>query len=885
MLVAYIFRDPVIWIVPLIIQIVSYMRILGKMGKKSALGIIPVVGEWAMSHDLYRRMRHFWRNVVFVTALYITAEYLGGEYGAILKFAALIVYGLFLSVLYARLAKQFGKKAWFGAGLILVPLVFLPLLAFDKSEYLGPKQFRPERPHSKAYNILRRAGLVMVSIAELALLIAGCFGITMLVRPVRPMAEYMTADTIKNIADVTDSDEFVSRADTMGEDYMKTVDEQRSRDYYFGDHSGDKKVVVMTYIIGSNLEDGRGCASVNIAQMLDATSKGDGLDFVLEAGGSERWFTKGIDDSTVGRYLISGGKLEKAEMRPETTCMTEPDELSDFIKWTRDNYPADRYMLVLWDHGGGFASGFGIDSLNRRGGSKDTMLSSEIVDVVKGSGIRFDVIGFDACLMQDVELANAFEPYADYYLASQETEPGFGWFYTAGFGRLAEDPTLSTEEFGRSMVTSYDQLYRKDNKGEPQPKNTLSLVDLTLIKPVHDKITGLYEDATVKIKENPAVFADMSAARSKAYEFEDGQQVDMINYLTGLKKADYKQAVAGDEEIDGIIDAARACVVCRNKDSADGINGISIDFTYGGLSSYSGVSKELKRVGYTKQRSFFDNFLSIMAAQKKVEVRSMSDFWKALSTDGLSDYSDEEWYVKGYEDYDTTDLFIDIPVEEAGDAYLPQLPEKTWDTVLDSSVIAYMDTEDGRMYLGQEHFSKQDADGHQLLYLPDKWASIGGRLVCYETETATETDDGLVYNGSVRARLNGTEDITLHIEWDPVKNGDENEADKTEGSDELKGRILGYSLDDEEDLFFMRKGYEHLETGDVIEFMFDWYDDNGKVVRTAPYGKSIRVITEDRLSVTDEPFEAGTALEYYGILTDVYQRELMTEAVNRTVGQ
>lgn len=881
MLITYFARNNVIWIVPLIIEIVCYMRILGKMGKKPLLGLIPAVGEWAMSHDLYRRMRHFWRCVVFVIALILTAEYVKGYFGLFLKVGAFAVYGIFLSILYARLAKQFGKKAWFSAAIILLPLVFLPVLAFGKAEYLGPKQFKPEKEHSKAGTVLRRIGLVLFSGAELAALIAACFGITMIARPIRPVAQYKVDEVIDMVKNIEDSDEIVSRADTLGEDYMQIVDEQRSRDYFFADRSDDKKVVVMTYIIGSNLEDAFGCASVNIAQMLDATSKGDGVDFVVQAGGSERWFTKGIDDSTVGRYLISGGKLEKAEMLPETTSMSEPESLGDFIKWTREKYPADRYMLVMWDHGGGFASGYGQDDLNKR--PEDNIIrSSEILDAIKGAGVKFDMIGFDACLMQDVELASAFEPYADYYLASQETEPGYGWFYTVGFGRLAEDPTLSTEEVGRSMVSTYDQLYRLDNDGEPVPKNTLSLVDLTLIKPVHSSMTGLYKNATEKIKGDPAVFADMSAARSKAYEFEDGQQVDMINYLTGLKKADYKQDVATDEEIDKIIEAAQACVVYHNKDSADGINGISIDFPYASPDSYGEDYEELKRFRYNGQRRFFDNFISIIAAQKRKENASSGGLMKLLDEYGIGDSSNEEWYVKGYEDYDTVDLFIDIPVEEVDGAYLPQLPDKTWDTVLDSKVMAYINTDEGRMYIGQEHFSKQDADGRQLLTLPDKWASIGGRIVCYETASPVDTDKGLVYKGSVMARLNGTEDIVLHIEWDPVADGKENEAE-TDAESELKGRVVGYTLANEENSFFMKKGYENLEAGDTLEFMFDYYDENGKLIRTAPYGSKLHVFSQDRLTVKDEKFEEGTQLEYYGILTDVYQRELMTEAVNKTV--
>lgn len=872
MLATYLFRNPAVWIVPLAIQILSYWKILGKMGKRRWCAIIPILGEMEMSTDLFRRMRSFWRPAAIAIAMFLTSRYLGMEntVSKIMALVALIVYGIFLLRLYVRLAKQFGKKKLFTFGLIMVPLLFLPILGFGKSQYRGRPKFKPEKERSKASRTIRRVGLVGISVVELAALIAGCFLVTVMVHPFRPLVEYMMDDTLSQMSSVTDSDEIVGRKDTLGEDYEQIAEKQRTRDYYFPDHSNDKKVVVMEYVIGSNLEDARGMASINIAQMMDATSKGEHLDFVMEAGGTERWFTKGMEDGTVGRYLISGGKLETVELLDDTTCMSEPQTLTDFIVWAKENYPADRYMLVLWDHGGGFAGGYGMDHLNKREDGENIISASEIIKAIKKADMKFDVIGFDACLMQNIEFANALEPYADYYLASEETEPGTGWFYAAGFGRLAEDATVSTEEFGRSMVSSYDQSLRATHKGEPQPKNTLSLVDLTLVKPVYEKLTDLYSKADEKIADSPGVFANMSAGRAKAYQFEDGEQVDMINFLTNLKNADYKQQVTDDEEIDRVAEAAKACVVWHNSDSAEGINGISIDFPYSGLGGYDDEYKQLKAAKYDKERSFFDKFCSIMAAQK-MAANDTSTAWGRLTS---VDYTDKEWYIKGFEDYDTTKLFIDIPVTETEDGYLPELPEKTWDTILDCKIAAYIETEDGMMYIGQEHFYEEDADGHPLVSMDGVWAHINGHVVCYETDEPLVTDQGTIYRGKVRAKLNGTENITLHIEWDPVQ-------DNTEG--EVTGHVTGYSRDDEKEYFFMKKGLEQFETGDTVEFLFDFYDEEGNLIKTDTYGGKLHVITDDMMTVKDELLEAGTVVQYFGVLTDIYQRELMTEEIREQV--
>jgi hypothetical protein len=794
------------------------------------------------------------------------------EYSLIMAFVALIVYGVFLIRLYWRLAKQFGKGKGFALGLILIPLVFLAMLGFGKKNvYLGKPEFKADKKLSPMARRLRKTGSVMFSVAELVVLIVGCFLITTIVHPFRPVAQYMLDDTMKQIKDVTDSDEFVGRDVTLGAGYEAMAEKQRTRDYFFPDHSAAKKVVVMEYIIGADLEDDRGMASINIAQMKDTTAKGDGLDFVVQAGGSDRWFTKGIEDSTVGRYLISGGNIETAEMLDETTCMSDPESLTDFILWAKKNYPADRYMLVLWDHGGGFASGYGVDILNDREDKERLMSASEIIGAIKKAGMKFEMIGFDACLMQNIEYANALEPYADYYLASEETEPGTGWYYTAGFGKLAEDPAISIEEFGKSMVSSYDQVQRALNEGEPDPKCTLSLVDLTLVKPVYKQLTGLYKKATADMADKPAVFANMSAARSGAYQFFDEEQVDLVSYLTNLKKADYRQAVTSDEELDRIADTVKACVVYRNSDSAEGINGMAIDFPYKDLSMYSSEYKQLKAVKYRTEQKFFDTFCSIMGAQ---QMRADAEDDSLFGILGARDYSEEEWYIKGFEDYDTTDLFVDIPVTAVEEGYLPELPDKTWDTILDCKVAAYLVTDEGLMYIGREHFSDTDAEGHPIVSMDGAWARINGHVVCYEADEPLVTEEGTIFRGKVKARLNGSENITLHIEWDPVSEDQEAEP---------SGRVTGYSIDDDQTLFFMKKGLEQFETGDTIEFLFDFYDEEGNLLRTGTYGDKQLVITEDQMTVRDEVFESGSVISYFGILTDVYQRDLMTEEIREQV--
>ena len=167
---------------------------------------------------------------------------------------------------------------------------------------------------------------------------------------------------------------------------------------------------------------------------------------------------------------------------PDDTCMSREEALSDFLTWAKEKYPADRYMLLFWDHGGGVFMGYGQDDLNKRQEGNGTMPVSELISAIDNSGIKFDLIGFDACLMQDIEIAAALEPYTDYYLASEEVEGGCGWYYVSPFGKLAQDPTMPTESLATDIISCFDQLNTAVADGKTDTRSTLSLIDTSLAK-------------------------------------------------------------------------------------------------------------------------------------------------------------------------------------------------------------------------------------------------------------------------------------------------------------------------------------------------------------------------------------------------------------------
>jgi len=146
--------------------------------------------------------------------------------------------------------------------------------------------------------------------------------------------------------------------------------------------------------------------------------------------------------------------------------MGSPATLTAFIKWTKENYPADKYALILWNHGGGWrARGAGNSPMMRAccwddGNSDDCLYMKEVRTAIEDSGQKLDLIGFDACLMGHVEVAYELKGVLTdngVVVGSEETEPGDGWPYTAILNKL--NGSSSAETLGFNITDEYGKSY------------------------------------------------------------------------------------------------------------------------------------------------------------------------------------------------------------------------------------------------------------------------------------------------------------------------------------------------------------------------------------------------------------------------------------------
>ncbi|MBR3325817.1 MAG: hypothetical protein IKG22_00640 [Atopobiaceae bacterium] len=232
-----------------------------------------------------------------------------------------------------------------------------------------------------------------------------------------------------------------------------------------------RSTTVLIYLNGSDLESDAGEATADMAEML-ASGVGENTNVVIETLGTREWHNYNIASDHTQRYLVKNGKLELVDDSLPQLDTTAPQTLSDFIAWGTTNYPADRYVLVMWDHGGGPVYGFGYDEFQDEGAA--LTLDEMQQALAANPNVHFDIIGMDCCIMGSLETCVALQPYCDYMVLSEDFVPGTGWSYQGWMSELERNPTVSSEDLGKMIV---DDMISDTVKDPENGEATLALID------------------------------------------------------------------------------------------------------------------------------------------------------------------------------------------------------------------------------------------------------------------------------------------------------------------------------------------------------------------------------------------------------------------------
>jgi hypothetical protein len=250
----------------------------------------------------------------------------------------------------------------------------------------------------------------------------------------------------------------------------------------------------------------------------------------------------------------------------------DPQTLTDFVVRSATMFPAERYGLILWNHGQGwldldpYASvrgQSGKSELFRRSvssqtrpiafddSSKDFLDASELRDALEraceGIGRRIDVVGMDACLMAMIEGARELVQVTDTFVASQEVEPMAGWPYTALLQRVNAKPDMDGEGFAIAVVEEYAQAYGGRTRGDTITQSAIS----TARTEATERLCRRFVRAVIA-NRSPRLKVALQRARDLTLAFQERDYRDLGDFAAKVTV----EAEQGNH--DAVAEAARA---------------------------------------------------------------------------------------------------------------------------------------------------------------------------------------------------------------------------------------------------------------------------------------------------------------------------------------
>ncbi|MDD1755520.1 MAG: clostripain-related cysteine peptidase [Methanomassiliicoccales archaeon] len=289
------------------------------------------------------------------------------------------------------------------------------------------------------------------------------------------------------------------------------------------------------------------------------------------------------DWSSTKRFKVDRGETPTSAnqvMDLGEVNMGSAASLQSFLEWGMGTYPASKYALVLWDHGGTWLYGACADDTS----DGDSLLMPEIrqaISAAEGStSKRVNLVGFDACLMGMVEVAYDLKDLTDTVVFSEEIEPGQGWAYDDVLGGLTTDPSMTSLQLGAKIVTAYSEFYGASGK------ETLSAISTSSLAGV---ATALSAFASEMSSAYPAHSAQIVSVRSTVEHFDYEMAIDLYDLAQRTKGAAITPQLTSAS--DQLMTSVQAAVISETSGNLrPGAHGLSLYFP--------DVRSDLNLVGY-----------------------------------------------------------------------------------------------------------------------------------------------------------------------------------------------------------------------------------------------------------------------------------------------
>ena len=346
-----------------------------------------------------------------------------------------------------------------------------------------------------------------------------------------------------------------------------------------GAEGAERGLTLMVYMTGSNLESSAVSdpkyrivsASRDLETMKASVQEDKNTAVVVLAGGTTAW-QNGFAADKDCIWQVKPGELALVEEGGQRN-MGEAETLSAFLRKAKELFPAERYALIIWDHGGGPLSGVCFDERYNMDGLTLPELSAALANSPFAAK-KLSWIGFDACLMASVETACAVAPYAEYMIASQEPETGGSWNY-AFLRELADAGDGAAA--GETVIRTYEEY--KDDSAFPASMSCLDLSRAEAVRGEMDRLFGELADSLTEETWPLIAECRLNSKRIGACSTVNWDLVDLLDLVRSMDRRGAADVSALREEAAGMIVSSWS--------SEDRENGLSVYAPYDNRDYYS----------------------------------------------------------------------------------------------------------------------------------------------------------------------------------------------------------------------------------------------------------------------------------------------------------
>ncbi|WP_413585203.1 clostripain-related cysteine peptidase [Bdellovibrio sp. HCB274] len=339
---------------------------------------------------------------------------------------------------------------------------------------------------------------------------------------------------------------------------------------------------MLVFLNGNNNLDSFGPMNINQMEQLGSN---DQVNVLVQ------WASASRDNVT--RHLITKDSNTNTVTSPVVQNLGSVDmgdwkELVKFVDWANQNYPAKKYFIVVWNHGGGWhllnvpgvIRPMDISWDDNTGNRITTeQLGQAMAESAKIIGHKVDVYSSDACLMGMVEVASEMSESVQYYLGSQDVEPGAGWPYATFLAKWFNNPAMTPAELVKVHAADYLAAYNGGVYGHR--KVTMSAYDLSQLDTYEQSLKRMAEELQ-GLNDGDIFKVARSAKNAKLFTYWDYR--DVIDFVDLISRNGITTPA-----MQSVRDAQNSFVIANSQNQDNRTYGVSIWLPTGASSSdYSG---------------------------------------------------------------------------------------------------------------------------------------------------------------------------------------------------------------------------------------------------------------------------------------------------------